>query len=353
MRALVALGLLALASCDSKSTPAARSEESKRDAVEASPQAQAIPKLPGTIWLADQRVLVRIASGERHEMRLPDAGLFPSRFALPDGRLVAIASKGDGSADSEQLALVSPEGVISRIGPTAAMIRDPAVDPAGHWIVYAANPDGHSELYRLELATHEVTRLTENREGNFAPAILGDSLVLASSRDGDSEIYRLTGGKPQRLTAFHKDDWVPTPSPIGDQIAFLSDREGAVRIFLMAPDGTNQRRLTTRAPSAHRSGERAGTPDATDEVEPTWSRDGKQLAYVVEHARERTVIVRQLATGAERILSPPSVRDGEPSFSPDGTWLALAREKPAGVWAIRIADGHAVPVATGRLPRWH
>lgn len=283
--------------------------------------------VPGTIYaVEDGDQLVRSHGGVRTQLA---RGVFPSTHALPDGRLVAIASRGDGSAESEQLALVERDGRTTRIGPTAAQLRDPAVDPRGRWVVVAANLDGHSDLYRIGL-DGRTERLTNDPEGNYAPAVIGDAVVYVSSRDGNAELYRGS----QRLTAFQRDDWQPTPSPDGNTLAFLSDREGPVRIFLMAPDGTSLRRLTTRT-------------DAVDETDCVWSRDGKQLAYA---AGDR-VIVRELASATERTLGPGL----EPAFSPDGNWLAVARTRgtSSDVVAIELASLDVEVIAEdARLPRW-
>ena len=287
-------------------------------------------ELPGTLFFVEDAPapqLVRLTAGKRTVI---GADLYPSRFALPDGRLVAIASRGDGSAGSEQLALVGPKGV-ERIGPAAAQVRDPAVDSRGRWIVVAINLDGHSDLYRVEL-DGKSTRLTNDTQGNYAPATIGESIVYVSSRDGDSEIYR----DAQRLTAFHRDDWQPTPSPDGRTIAFLSDRDGTPRIYLMDGDGTGLRRLTTQI---------------AEESEPTWSRDGKQLAYVVDGQ----VRVRDMTSGSERVITPPGVREVEPTFSPDGRWLAVSRVRGTATdcWAISLDAGESTPIAhNARLPRW-
>jgi TolB protein len=297
----------------------------------------AVARLPGVLWFVEDgppRRLVRLAAGAR---RAIEGELFPSPSVLPDGRLVAIASRGDGSAESEQLALVAADGTVERIGPAGFQVRDPAVDPDGRWIAFAANLDGHSDLYRVELATSAVTRLTTEPLGNFRPAILGDGLVYVSSRDGDSEIYRMSGRTEQRLTAFHRDDWQPTPAPDGKTIAFLSDREGPPRIFLMAPDGTQQRRLTRRT--------------AGEETDPVWSPDGRYLAYLVD----QRVRVRELTSGDERELTPLGTADHEPAWSPDGRWLAVSRVRghASDLWALPLDGSPALRVAAGaRLPRW-
>lgn len=317
------------------------------------PAASPLGKLPGTIWFVEDgppHKLVRLTAGVRREWVDAEAGLYPMSRALPDGRLVAISSRGDGSAQAEQLALVPPDGGVQRIGPAAPQVRDPAIDPGGRWIIVAANPDGHSDLYRIDLATGTTVRLTDDPQGNFAPARLGDgAIVFVSSRDGDAEIYRMAiaGGAPQRLTAFHRDDWQPAVSPDGAAIAFTSDRERRPRIFLMASDGTAQRRLTSR-----------GADGDAEETDPVWSPDGRSIAYVLRRTGEALVRVRDLATGAERVISPTGARDAEPSWAPDGAWIIVSRggDHDRALWAIPIAGGDPVRVApdrgAARLPRW-
>jgi len=310
------------------------------------------PKLPGALYFRVGDRLAKLADGV-FVTDFADAQVFPSEHALPDGRVVGIASTGTGEAGSEQLVLIGPGTAIERIGPANTQVRNPAVDPAGTWIAIESKVEPHSELYRIDLATQKATRLTDNAQGNFTPAVLdGKSIVFASSRDGDSELYKLdlATKQPTRLTAFHRDDWSPRPSPDGKTIAFLSDREGPAHIFLVDADGTHLRRLTT---------------DADEEAEPTWSPDGTSIAFT----RAGKLVVRDVArTGSaprERVLTPADARDAEPAWSRDGAWIAVTRTpKRAGssgsavsdIWAIPLAGGEPVAVTSGgtaRLPRWH
>jgi dipeptidyl aminopeptidase/acylaminoacyl peptidase len=305
-----------------------------------------VAALPGALWFADgddahgpPTRLVRLAAGARVEVAGDGEGraLFASRWTLPDGSLVAIASRADGGPDGERLVRVGDDGVVTPIGEPALQIRDPAVHPDGQWIIAALMIDRISELYRHDFATDTRTRITDNREGNFHPVTLGpDAIVFVSSRDGDSELYRCDprGGSVQRLTAFHKDDWEPAVSPDGRTIAFLSDREGTARVFVMGADGTGQRRLSMR-------------DGVLDEAEITWSPDGARLAY----RAGAKVVLREMATGAERIVTPDRTTDDFPTFSPDGAYLAVQRD--AEIWAIPVdAARPAFRVARGRLPRW-
>lgn len=269
------------------------------------------PPLPGTLWFMQDTTLVRLERGITTTIA---HDVYPSAHALPDGRLVAVWSRGDGDS-GEQLVLVGAR--LERLGPVAAQVRDPVVDRAGN-VVAAMNLDGHSEIYRIAL-DGTATRLTNDTAGNYHPAIAGDEVVYVSSRDGDAELYAGT----RRLTAFYKDDFDPVPSPDGKTLVFASDREGSARLYTMALDGTRLRRLTTH--------------DAGEEGDAVWSPDGARIAYVVDGH----VWIGDLDHG-----------DGsEPAFSPDGKWLALTRA--GNVVAIELATGDSSVVARGaRLPRW-
>ena len=74
-----------------------------------------------------------------------------------------------------------------------------------------------------------------------------------SYRDGNGEIYIMEsdGSRQLRLTTNEADDLDPVWSPDGDQMAFVSHLYGPGEIFVMDDDGGNQRRLTTNDAEDH------------------------------------------------------------------------------------------------------
>lgn len=277
---------------------------------------------------------------------------FPAALS-PDGRtVIAVAVREEGGDHGEQMVVLPAGGGAAHpLGPASARARSPSWAPDGRWLVFESDRESFRDLYRINPDGSGLRRLTENREGNFDPAVSPDGrmIAFASSRDGDSEVYVMDadGSGQRRLTAFYRDDWAPRWSPDGQTIAFLSNREGADRIFLVRADGTGLRRLNA-----------ADTTRTGQEADLAWSPDGARIAHAW-HPRpgESRIRIVDVRTGAAREIAGV---DGasQPAWSPDGRLLAFTAGTAAAadLWIAR-ADGSAptrITHAPGAdwLPRW-
>ncbi len=108
------------------------------------------------------------------------------------------------------------------------------------------------------------------------------------------------------------------PSPDGRRIAFgqITGDSGTVDLFLREANGTVRR--LTHAPG--------------DDVDPTWSPDGRYLAFRTMRwnaTGEFDLGILDLATGAMRQLTGGKDSDLHPRWSPDGSRIGFVRQRDA------------------------
>ncbi len=93
-------------------------------------------------------------------------------------------------------------------------------------------------------------------------------------------------------------------------------------------------------------------------LSPTWSRDGKRIAYVSFESGNSAIYVQDLGTGARQVVSSSRGINSAPAFSPDGNRLAVSLSKGGNpdIYILDLASRQATPItrhfAIDTEPRW-
>ena len=125
---------------------------------------------------------------------------------------------------------------------------------------------------------------------------------------------------PEQLTTDPADDFLPSWSPDGREIAFYSFRHGSRDLHVMTADGGSLQRLTD---------------DPAQERYPDWSPDGNQLVFYSDKTGRQAIYVTAREDLSSDWGEPRQVTfDGGalPRRSPVGRRMACsARSEP---WAL-------------------
>ncbi len=123
----------------------------------------------------------------------------------------------------------------------------------------------------------------------------------------------------------------PAPAPDGKQVAFAS-RGWLWLLDLATGDAT---RLTTGAGMDSR---------------PSWSPDGRTLAFVRDDTKNTTIVLIELASKSERVVVNEPAINLDPTFAPDGKSLfySSAAAGDLDIWRLDLTAGTKTRITTAK-----
>lgn len=196
----------------------------------------------------------------------------------------------------------------------------PAVSPDGRWIAYEryahsnpTAPNTQVDRFYLAVTGMQGRRVRTVTEPAFHPAWSPDGRWIAYSDGHGVQLVSPDGSQRRSVLPGPASelDWSTR-----DRIAFVRYRGRHGSIYSVARDGSGLRRLTRES----------------DARGPSWSPDGRSLAFERVRARGVDILVRTAGT-TRRV-----VRGGaEPVWSPDGKQIAFVRRR--SIWLLRLDDG--------------
>jgi TolB protein len=272
-----------------------------------------------------------------YEKLVGEKGVFSTRIAYVvkrGSRYELQIADADGAG--EETALASFEPIIS-----------PAWSPDGRRLAYVSFENKKPVVYVHSLLDGKRQVAANFRGSNSAPAWApdGKTLAVSLSREGGSQIFLINpdGSGLRRLTSSTAIDTEPRYSPDGRWIYFTSDRGGSPQIYRMPAAGGEPQRVTF---------------EGSYNVSPRLSPDGRMLGYITRNGGKFQVALLDLANRQVQIITD-SDRDESPSFAPNGRMILHAAViNGRGVLSAVSADGRfkqrlsGAPGADVREPAW-
>jgi len=271
------------------------------------------------------------------------------------GATLLVRSQGeDGSGDEDESGGEGGETV------TPAF---PEMAPGGHRVAYVrverrstifVKQTGLPERQLLKPGKKVFSSTAAIEELAFSPDGRRIAFVMVD-RDGDRELYsiREDGRGLWKLTDDHRDEFAPTWSPNGKRIAYsrVTDRKHPHIGGLTADIFTIAARDGSR--------QQRLTSGSTFEAYPSYSPDGKRIAFEGRpiargpHGDPNRIWVMRSDGSHRRQITHAPRGQGHPSFSPDGRWIAYSTYGEPHLEAVRLRDGATRFLADdGFNPSW-
>jgi TolB protein len=198
---------------------------------------------------------------------------------------------------------------------------------------------------QLRAIGHRIADLVYERLTG-SPGVFSTRIAYVSRDDG---VYRLVvadsdGDNEQALLTSREPIMSPSWSPDGRQIAYVSFEKRRAMVYVQSLS-SRKRALIADFPGSNSA--------------PAWSPDGKQIAMVLTRDGESQIyLANSNGTQLHRITYSDAI-DTEPSFSPDGKSLLFTSDRGGSPQVYRVSvDGGAVERLTFESgnafsPRFH
>ena len=218
----------------------------------------------------------------------------------------------------------------------------PALSPDGRRIAFSSHRGGQWDLYIMDIASGDLTQITDDLAYDGSPDWSPDGLWLTyeSYVDNNLEIFiiQITGeNESKRITNNAALDFAPRWSSNGRKIAFTSNRVGANDIWIVDLDKVSEDRMInfTRNPTV-----------AQEYAE--WSPDGSEIAWVSKENGVASLFKKSV----DENIAPTYIGFGDlPIWSPNGDLMLAPSLIPDNQYiSIYSVEGNSISVPPMELP---
>lgn len=194
-----------------------------------------------------------------------------------------------------------------------------------------------SRFYRVSASGGSPRQLPFGMGGGGIDYSTGSGKLAYSYNQISVNVWRVgawpgSERRPRKWIASDTPILTPTVSPSGDSIAYGSARSGRWSIWISDAEGNGA------VPAVRFPG--GGTAMVGS---PSWSPDGKQIAFDAYIGNYPNIFVTAIDSGNPLPLTQGSARNVIPAWSPDGRWIYYTSNVAGGqtIWRVPATGGES------------
>ena len=224
-------------------------------------------------------------------------------------------SRGAKSVRPSELCVTYPDGLdVSRLTSDGRMTVFPRWQADGESIVYISDKGGAPQIWQMNTKTgaRSVKFSFKGTPAGVAVSPDGTKIAAILSFQGNPELYVLHNGNYTRLTNTPlASEGQPTWSADGRQIAYVSDETRHPQIYVVDVATRQKRRLTSRGSMNY---------------DPDWGNDGR-IAYITRRGAAQVAVMSPNSGDSSAQLVTEQSNWEHPSWSRDGRHLVANRDR--------------------------
>lgn len=248
---------------------------------------------------------------------VPAAPLEPSAAPLLGGRIAFVRDGVDQNASTDIWVMNADGTSRMRLTDFASPDEHPVWSRDATRIAFTVG-DTAAQIWVMDADGSNKRQVTDNAFPAGRPTWSPDGTSIAFASRGDLYVIGQDGSGLTRIThAPGGGDVDPAWSPQGDRIAFANGDS----IYTVRPDGSARELFAQHLEATPPRSDAYGVMSIVRR--PAWSPDGTRIAAMIGDADANSSIWLEDARGETRLTAGNAPSAGSPTWSPDGRWLAF------------------------------